>query len=150
MKGATRGSILGREVEIRLFDTDDYETRDPDHQPANLPTIFGTIVQAIPDERDPAWRCYLVQLKEPLSLDRAGIEPEWRHITTSYLLLETWAATSYEGYDIIAEELLQRKAFQVLVGAVVGDPEKLPARFSLENNVEIWPSVCDGIIRLVE
>lgn len=148
MKQAASGSIIGRQVEISLFDADYYDARDPDSQPANLPTVFGTVVRTILDDRDPAWRCYVVQLTESLSFDREGIEPEWRHITTSYVRLSTWAASSYEGRDIIAEELLQGRPFRVLVAPILTELEQLPDRSTIDN-VDIWPSICDGLVRLI-
>ncbi len=143
-------SLVGRKLELKLYraDEDYHAARDPDYRPANLPTVFGTVIRAILDERDPAWKCYVVRLQEPLSLDKEGIESEYRHVTTSYLLLTTWAVSSYEGRDIIAEELLRDRPFRVLVGPILTELEKLPSQSSIDN-VDMWPAVCDGVVCLV-
>jgi len=150
MKQEIGESIIKRQLEIKLYRGDEeyHAARDPDYRPADLPTVFGTIIKAVLDDRDPAWRCYVVRLQEPLSFDRDGIEPEWRHVTTSYLLLTTWAVSSYRGRDVIAEELLQGRSFKVLAGPILAEPERLPEQANIDN-IDIWPSVCDGVVRLV-
>ena len=140
--------LIGQKIEIQLhvFDAEMSYRRGPSPQPIpQLPTVQGVCTRKVlyPGER---W-AYLVQLEEPLLLDKEGIDEKSRKLySTAHLLI---SPAGLEKNDHIFHRLEQRKLADTFVRAVK-DTNALPNELSKDDPAwGYFPSISCGIVRLL-